>query len=241
MITARGIHDRFKDLSGSEYIASEDAVAGLIRILRRYKPRRILELGSGIGTLTFAITAVMDEARGRDYRLVMIENNDFCRSQLVVNLAGKIARGTLIRDVDEISGGEFDLIVVDGGSDTDVGYMTFLSSRGMIFVEGDREPQRTLIEASRPSYVRSLYRSMQMDRSAAHHARSTGDGASRWGGGYWVYQFQPTWLERVSYSLAHLWNGVLVTKRRRLKRLWLSLRDGTRANRSRKSSSTVQS
>jgi protein-L-isoaspartate O-methyltransferase len=241
MITARDVHDRFKCLSGSEYIASEDAVAGLIRVLRRHKPQRILEVGSGIGTLTFAIISTMDEVRCRGYRLVMVENNDYCRAQLAVNLAGKIERGTLVHDVGEISDGKFDLIIVDGGAETDGRYLNMLSPRGMIFVEGYREPQRRLIEASRPSFVRALYRSMQMDRSAAHHARSAYGGAGRWGGGYWVYQFQPTWLEQLQYFLAHLWHGVLVTKRRRLKRLGLSLLGDLGIRRGGKASSTVQS
>jgi protein-L-isoaspartate O-methyltransferase len=239
MITARDIHDRFKCLSGSEFIASADAVAGLIRILRRDQPRRILEVGSGIGTLTFTIISTMDEAGCRGYRLVMVENNDYCRSQLAVNLAEKLARGTLVRDVGEIPDGEFDLIIVDGGAETDGRYLTLLAPRGMIFVEGYREPQRALIEASRPSHVRALYRSMQIDRSAAHHARSGNGSAIGWGGGYWVYQFRPTRLERLRYFLAHLWHGVLVTKRRRLKRLRHSLLDDQRINRVRKASPTA--
>ena len=44
-------------LDGMVGIASEHAIEGLIEVLERYRPRRILELGSGIGTLTYTILA----------------------------------------------------------------------------------------------------------------------------------------------------------------------------------------
>lgn len=239
MITAHEVHQRFKDLPGSEYIASENAIRGLIRILQRTRPRRILEIGSGIGTLSYTIISTMEALRGRDYRLVMVESNEFCRTRLPVNLRDKFARARLLRHIGDITDREFDLIIVDGADTSDGRYLTLLADRGMVFVEGDRGPQRHIIESSRRSYVRALYRSMQVEHAAGHHLRSPGR-AVRWGGGYWVYQFHPTWCERGRYLADHLWHGILVTKRRRIKQLRVSLLDSIRPTRQAKPTSPVR-
>ena len=219
MISARDVHSKFCDSPGSEYIASEEAIDGLIRLLTRLRPTRILEIGSGIGTLSFAIIATMEVVRPAEYQFVMVETDDYCRSRLAANLGDLSNRATLLRSAGESSLREFDMMVIDGWDRSDDEYLRMLAARGVVFLEGDREPQRCAIERSRPDYARTLYRSMRTHRAAAHHRRRHDGAAPTWGGAYWVYQFEPTVLETASYRLADLWNGALVDKRRRLKLL----------------------
>ena len=45
----------------------------------------------------------------------------------------------------------------------------------------------------------------------------------RWSGGYWLYRFEPSLAERLVFPFQHLWNSLLVTKRRRVKLFWADL------------------
>jgi len=235
MVTAEQIYAQFKHYPGSEHIASENAIRGLIGVLKRARPRRILEMGSGIGTLSFTIISTMRELRPGDYQLVMVEHHPFCRAQLAINLGDEFYRTTLVRSGREIPSGEFDLIIVDGGDTFDDRYLRFLAPHGMLFVEGHREPQRRIVEQSGRPFVRALYRSMQMEHAehaAVLHRRNAGGRTVRWSGGYWIYQMNPTWTERARFAAAHLWDGLLVTKRRQIKLARLALVETVRPRRS---------
>jgi len=120
---ARDIYSHFKQLPGSQYIATEKAIKGLIKWLKRHRPKAVLEVGAGIGTLTFACVAALSEgSEGSDKlspsRLISIEPNDFCRSALRENLRDQWGRFELIRGLTELSAkpGPFDFVIIDGGN-----------------------------------------------------------------------------------------------------------------------------
>lgn len=153
------IWQRFAALPGAAVdgvagIASEHAIGGLLALVRGRRPTRILELGAGIGTLTFTILEAVTELgidRRPGYAFYTIENNEFCLGQLAGNLGGFAGRYRILRSTDELPKLRFDLIVVDGGGDlgNDMGVMSFddrLARGGAILVEGGRSFQRQLIE-----------------------------------------------------------------------------------------------
>jgi protein-L-isoaspartate O-methyltransferase len=158
-------------VDGEVGIASMHAIGGLLRLIRRKRPARVLEIGSGIGTLTYAIAASQSRdvpERGRIFYTV--ENHPFCIAEMEKNLAGLDELYTRVGSVGEIPGDlRFDLIVVDGGGDlpNDMGVMRFadrLAKGGVIFVEGGRGFQREQIEkwyGHRPR----LYAKMQSFRA----------------------------------------------------------------------------
>src|SRR5919108_5250032 len=62
-------------------IASEQAISGVLDCINKFRPLRILELGAGIGTLTYtALNAVVLQQihKQKGYAFFTIENNDFC-------------------------------------------------------------------------------------------------------------------------------------------------------------------
>jgi hypothetical protein len=79
---ASEIYRHFKQLPGSEYMATEKAIKGLVKWLKKRRPKAMLEVGAGIGTLTFASVAVLSECWEGDgaspYRLISIEDNSIC-------------------------------------------------------------------------------------------------------------------------------------------------------------------
>jgi 16S rRNA A1518/A1519 N6-dimethyltransferase RsmA/KsgA/DIM1 with predicted DNA glycosylase/AP lyase activity len=76
------IFQRFRTHEGAREMASPCAINGVIQAIDRYKPRRILEVGTGIGTLTSAILA----AGPPTTEVVSAEDNDYCRDQLATLL-----------------------------------------------------------------------------------------------------------------------------------------------------------
>ena len=52
---SKDIFSKFKKLPHSNHIASEFAILGLLKIIKKYNPKFILEVGVGIGTLTYTI------------------------------------------------------------------------------------------------------------------------------------------------------------------------------------------
>lgn len=160
MKQAREIWQRFAARPGATVdgvvgIASEHAVAGLIRVIERYRPRRILELGAGIGTLTYTLLATARRtglAEQEGFSLLTIENEPFCLEQLPENLAD-FAGGYRVAPTTEglkERGEAFDLLVVDGGGDlgNDLGVQDVsgvLRPGAVVLVEGGRMFQRTLL------------------------------------------------------------------------------------------------
>src|SRR5712691_10667149 len=159
MTNSMEIWKRFVRLPGAKCgdsigIAAERAIAALIELVRSRRPQRVLELGSGIGTLT---TAVLEAARDSgliaepEFTFYTIESQSFCLDQLEINLKSFKGEYKSVRDISEVPKDIlFDLIVVDGGGDlpNDLGVIDFssrLAHHGVILLEGGRGFQRRKI------------------------------------------------------------------------------------------------
>lgn len=220
--THREIWVHFKNLSGSRGIASEHAIKGLIKTIKRKKAKKILELGSGIGTLTYTILASLHNFFGKecDYTFYTAENNKFCIEQLKKNLKDFEGRYILINDISGLYSQEiqFDLIVIDAGGNLpgDMGKMSIenmVERQGVIFIEGYRKYQRDMIKKW---YANRDYISVNI-RAA--------DRFIRWGDtliknkGYWLFQFEPTILQRIISFVLYLWDDKLIDLRRKVKEI----------------------
>jgi|GEM_PF-7089596 len=153
------IWEKFVELPGASVdgrvgIASEHAIHGVLSVIKRKKPKKILELGAGIGTLTYAIlnsTNAKGIQKDENYVFYTIENNEYCLNQLTINLQDYKGLFTVLSSTNELPEDIlFDFIVVDGGGDlgNDMGVMPFgnmLAPKGIILVEGGRAFQRKKI------------------------------------------------------------------------------------------------
>ena len=95
-------HAAFRALAGSDQIASAFAIAVLRATLERLQPARVLEIGSGIGTMTEILTSFGCEIQE-------VEDNAFCRAALRRNLPD-----WAVRRIAPGLGYLHHLIVVDG-------------------------------------------------------------------------------------------------------------------------------
>jgi protein-L-isoaspartate O-methyltransferase len=203
--TADELYARFSQLPGSEHIASANAINALLWAIERWRPMTVLEIGAGIGTLTSAVVRSMPA--GGTIRCV--EDEPFCVGALRTNLGDEMDRVELVATTADVPADtRFDLIIVDGG--TAEPFTDRLAPGGVVFVEGDRAPQRRSIEADGRPCARSTVRSTR---------RATPGGpvevGQTWEGGCTVYKFEPTPRDRLRLRFLHAWNGTRAVDYRR--------------------------
>ena len=147
---AEWVHKGYLHKPGSEKIASIPALTYLSACLRTFKPKSILELGAGIGTMTdFILTHPF-----RPSTFWTVEQNDFCQNALKVNLAHHNPdRYTVLTTLKELAaadiGGNVDLYVGDGGFYVPE-EMRGAHSGTVFFAEGDRRKLRAMFTESLP-------------------------------------------------------------------------------------------
>lgn len=149
---SKEIFGKFKSQVGSQHIASPVTIAVLSQICATEKPRRILEIGGGIGTVSYTLL------KNSDAFVDIYEDNDFCINKLKENLAQFSGRFSIIdsyRILPPVQ--EYDLMIFDGGSGkivdiNDGGYknmarlfINYLESVKTIYFEGRRRPQRIAV------------------------------------------------------------------------------------------------
>ena len=79
---AFSIYNAFKQKKGSEHISSPIGIHMLLNIITEVKPKHILEVGGGIGALSY--TAL----KYSDAQVDIFESHPFCLTELKKNLAG---------------------------------------------------------------------------------------------------------------------------------------------------------
>lgn len=155
----------------------------------------MLEVGAGIGTLTYATVSTLDAVHGqRPYRLLTTEDHPFCLEQLTANLTAQHGRFTVVANAAQVPAdeGPFDFLITDGGDPADTRPFQRLAPGAIVFIEGDRKPQAAALEAAlagRPwqkADIRTLRR------------RTLPEGGRAYDGGYRVYALEPTVRIRIA-------------------------------------------
>ena len=94
---AHDVYGRFKQYPGSKHISTEFALAHLSALMRLVQPKTVLELGAGIGTLTY----LMLNHTNCPPLLVATETNDFCISQLERNISKSFGQSFILANGDD--------------------------------------------------------------------------------------------------------------------------------------------
>jgi len=175
-------YKRFCAIEGSEYIASEFALAMILKLIKKYKVRSILEVGLGIGSIS---DTALEFAKQHHYPLQYAgtEANDFCLDALRKNVRdyNKIE---LHSSISSISDRKFDLIIVDG-SDSDFEKITSFCKRDtIVFIEGDRGMQTKSILEHFPTARHVNLVTLDKNRTYAH---GTSTPESYMGGGQLIF------------------------------------------------------
>lgn len=137
---------QYRKKPGSERIATEFALAHISALQYAHSPARILEFGTGIGTIAdFLLSHPNAPAH-----VTATETNEFCIDQFGHNLArhesGKVRLVTGLEELLEIKP-DFDLVIFDGGFFVDEQFR-FLTNGTMCLVEGNRASTRADINTA---------------------------------------------------------------------------------------------
>jgi len=157
---AAAIYRDFKQRPGSGHIAKPVTIEALLQLIQKLQPRRILEMGGGIGAISYTLL------KHSKARVDVYEDSEFCREQLRQALREFTDRYQIIEDYRVLPPArEYDLVIVDGGSGRsgDGGfreavwlYLNYIQDVKAVYVEGNRHIQRLL--ARRALRHRFIYR-----------------------------------------------------------------------------------
>lgn len=135
----KATHSIFSKKENSEHIATPVSLEALSIILKKHRPQRILEIGGGIGTLSYHILKYSNA------NLDVYEDLPFCVDALKNVLAPYGGRYKLIETYNDFSPSYdyYDLVIVDGGPKGFMREITNkLSNFRVIYIDGNRETQR---------------------------------------------------------------------------------------------------
>lgn len=193
MKDAAQIHAYFKSQPDSQHIATEGNIAAVVEWCRERKPSHVLELGSGIGTISYATLA------NSDATLDLFEDNtEVCVPRLKENLKEFKRRYTIHSNYECFPPRRaYDLVIIDGATGRGnqggfigaaFSFVSYLEDIGAIFVEGNRLNQRSeVIEALRLRHT---------VRQIAVPAKRNTAGIIEKGGVFFVPRKERSWLWR---------------------------------------------
>jgi hypothetical protein len=158
---------------GSQHIVSEFALYNILKLIRKYKPTFILEVGVGIGTISGSILKCSRKTKW-DVTCFGTESNQFCLDQIPHNLKKDAVNLLLYNEVSSLPDySKFDLIIVDGAESKLEKVKNKISHRGIILIEGDRSDQVAIIRELFPnSRVAQL---ISTDRNGKYSVKRAGD------------------------------------------------------------------
>lgn len=138
-------YKRYCQAEGSQFIVSEFALFQILILLRNYKIHHILEVGIGIGTIS---GSVLKLAREKKFSVDVsaTESNNFCLSQLPVNLGADFRKLKCFNNIRNLPKNEkYDLIIIDGVEQDLKDIKERLNPQGIVIIEGDRTDQVRII------------------------------------------------------------------------------------------------
>lgn len=165
---AQEIYGRFAARSGAEHIASPIGLHALLAVVDKTKPKYILEVGGGIGTLSYALLTYSEA------RIDVFEDHPFCIDQLRKALVRYEDRYTLLDTYERyaLPRTAYDVVIIDGGGHAFIyNLIRELDDVRVIFIEGGRREQRKQARrALRHRYVFKpvRYRDLHKKYKGAH-------------------------------------------------------------------------
>ncbi|MGB0525346.1 MAG: hypothetical protein ACPGJS_20395 [Flammeovirgaceae bacterium] len=154
---------KFAAKEGSERIASEHALQGLEKRIRKGNINNILEFGIGIGTIPYLISQIAkDEKRKINY--YGTELNEFCLGKIKENIDttdNEYFNFNVMSDVEELPSDFIaDLVIIDGDVSNYEKIKDILSEAAIIFIEGTRTIQQDAIKKVYPNALISTHISL---------------------------------------------------------------------------------
>lgn len=136
----------FCQAEGSQHIVSEYALYHILKLIKQYSVKSILEVGLGIGTISGSILKYAEKSK---HNLICkgTENNSFCLGQIPQNLGNNYKDLMVYSEIEKIDReAKFELIIIDGAENNLEMVKDLLKTKGIIVIEGDRSTQEKTIK-----------------------------------------------------------------------------------------------
>lgn len=183
----------FSGLDGNQYIATEFALKAILNVVEKYKAKNILELGVGIGCITFCIMK-FSNINNSKINYIGTESNEFCLKVLPNYLKEYYNKIQIFPQLKDVSSNEkFDIIIVDGKDENVVKIESFIANKGIIIIEGDRIEQLNTIRSIFPNslYARIITNNMNPKYGPASPAH--------YSGGVQLIYINPSFNQKLEY------------------------------------------
>jgi hypothetical protein len=137
------IFEKYSKLVGSDQIATRFALRIISKHLNEHRPKSILEIGAGIGTITELLIRELPTAKIFSY-----ENNAWCISQLVKNINQKQVQ-IITSHKSLLQTTESDFLIIDDYLDEEITFALISRIKPeSVFIEGHRRRQRLYVVKS---------------------------------------------------------------------------------------------
>jgi len=187
------VYKLFSEKEGNQHIAGLFAIEKLLDLIEFNKPTAILEVGLGIGSISYAILKYA-KMKNIDISYDGTEANGFCLDQLKLNLAEYYSEFNIYSDIDALNKGvKYDFVIIDGSDDSLEKIKDVITEKGVIFIEGCRQSQRQKVQEIFPKHV---HNSCISDFKNPTYGPFTSD---IWSGGGQLIYINPTMGQKLHY------------------------------------------
>jgi hypothetical protein len=149
-------YKKYSAADGSQFIASEYALYRILKLIQKFKPKHVLEVGVGIGTISDSILKSDFEFQPSLYGT---EKNPFCLEKLPENMNSSFGKLNLFPDIQTLpTNVNFNFVIIDGKEENLVSLKNHMYERCIVVIEGDRKDQTEMIRKVFPSakFVHSI-------------------------------------------------------------------------------------
>lgn len=183
----------FSDLEGNQYIASEFALKTILKVVENYKVKNILELGVGIGCISFCLLKFSVENK-LNINYIGTESNEFCLKVIPNYLKEYYKKIQIFDELKEVKSDEkFEIIIIDGKDENIKEVESLIANNGIIIIEGDRIPQLNII---RDMFPKSIYTRIISNNKNPNYGPIP---ATHYSGGVQLIFINPTFKQKSEY------------------------------------------
>ncbi|WP_293870268.1 hypothetical protein [Flavobacterium sp.] len=183
----------FSNLEGNQHIATEFALKIIAKIVKKYQPKNILELGLGIGSIS-CVVLKFTQSKNQAINYLGTEANYFCLMALPKYLKEHYNRLTIFNALEDVvHSQQFDLIIIDGKDENILRVKDIISRHGIIIIEGDRMPQ---LNSIRTIFPNSFYTRVISNYKNPNYGPFS---ATDYSGGLQLLFINPTFKQKLDY------------------------------------------
>lgn len=183
----------FSTLEGNQHIANLFAIEKILDVIAFNKPKKILEVGLGIGSISYSIIDFLSNKHA-DFEYFGTEANEFCLNELPKNLNNYYSKINLYSSIEKIeTDNKFDFVIIDGADESIERIKNLVADNGVIFIEGDRRNQQNTLLNIFPKH--KFVHTISNYKEPEYGPFTTGN----WSGGGKLIYTNPTFPQKVNW------------------------------------------